>query len=279
MTRFEMPVNANYDVYLQRMDLSAERSSKGLIPRLAIGRTLDIGCGSGVLLRNLENAKGIDLNPKAVEECRGQGLDVECVSLADLNERFDTVIFSSVLHEFSSYADYGRFTEGPILEALSQAYDKLNPGGRLIIRDGIEGSRDLKRIIARTPEVAASFTKYMYENPVYHESYNIYPYSRSGNVFCIEAQERVLKEYMFTHTWGKESYPREVNEKYGILTVDKWAEVVSKSGFTIKNLETYPEEYEKFLSKYFYLDGELCLTNDLHSIFERSVILIVATKK
>ena len=273
MTRFEMPVDANYDVYLQRMELSAERSSKGLIPRLAIGRTLDIGCGSGVLLRNLENAKGIDLNPKAVEECRGQGLDVECVALADLNERFDTVIFSSVLHEFSSYADHGRFTEGPILEALSQAYDKLNSGGRLIIRDGIEGSHELQSIAARTEEVAACFSKYMHDNPVYHEPYNIYPYNKSGDVFCIVAQERVLKEFMFTHTWGKESYPREVNEKYGILTADKWAEVVSKSGFTIERLETYPEEYELFLSKDFYR------THELHSIFEQSVVLIVATKK
>lgn len=272
MTRFEMPVDANYDVYLQRMDLSAERSSKGLIPRLAIGRTLDIRCGSGVLLRNLENAKGIDLNPKAVEECRGQGLDVECISLADLDERFDTVIFSSVLHEFSSYADHGRFTEGPILEALSQAYDKLNPGGRLIIRDGIEGSAKRVIVTALNFDVSSAFVKYMEENPVYHDPYSILPAFGQPHEY-IDAPERVLKEFMFTYTWGKESYPREVNEKYGILTVNKWRSVVERSGFKIEALNTYPEEYKKYLSK------DFLAADTLDAMFQESVILIVATKK
>ena len=78
---------------------------------------------------------------------------------------------------------------------------------------------------------------------------------------------------MFTYTWGPESYPREVNEKYGILTVDNWIRCVKSANFEVQYLKTYEEEYVKYLSEYFEV------TADLKKIFKNSTIFIVATKK
>ena len=46
----ELVNKSNYKQYLERMTNSVLTSSKGLIPLYASGKTLDVGCGSGVLL-------------------------------------------------------------------------------------------------------------------------------------------------------------------------------------------------------------------------------------
>ena len=259
--------NSNYKTYLERMDTSAAISSKGLILNYTKGRALDVGCGSGVLLRQLNNAKGIDLNPKAVEECIKQGLDVECVALNDVNEKFDTIIFSSVLHEFSSYANSGRFGKKPIIEALLQARDKLDYNGRIIIRDGVAGDTYPVIVTAKSEKVVEDFKQYIKDAPMWDK--NI-PINCDG--LKITAPFNLLKEFMFTYTWGPESYPREVNEKFGILRPGSWVNVIESCGYKITHIQYFPEEYEKYLSKYFEDDIVL------ETIFKRSVVLIVATK-
>lgn len=260
--------NSNYKLYLERMDASAAVSSKGLIPTYATGRILDVGCGSGVLLRQLENAKGIDLNPKAVEECKKQGLDADCISLFDLDEKFDTIIFSSVLHEFSSYADENRYTSIPIENALKQAYKNLNKGGQIIIRDGIEGKRICATLTAKNEEVVEAFKKYLKDAPMWDEANTFVVYDG----LQIVAPIKVLKEFMFTYTWGPDSYPREVNEKFGILNEYRWRETVTKAGFDVTYVKTFAEEYADYLSVHFERD------TTLEFIFNDSTILLIATK-
>ena len=88
---------ANYNVYLKRMTESCYKSSKGLIPMFCKGKILDVGCGSGVLLEQLENAKGIDINENSVQTCKQKGLNVECIPLEKVKEKFDTIIFLLLL--------------------------------------------------------------------------------------------------------------------------------------------------------------------------------------
>lgn len=259
--------NSNYKVYLERMDKSAAISSKGLILKYVKGRALDVGCGSGVLLRQLDNAKGIDLNINAVEECIKQGLDAECISLFDLTEKFDTIIFSSVLHEFSSYADSGRFGKKPIEAALLQARNNLDYNGRIIIRDGVAGDTYPIIVTAKSIEVVEAFKKYIIDAPMWDKNVKV-----NIDNLKITAPFNILKEFMFTYTWGPESYPREVNEKFGILRPGSWVNLIESCGYKIDYIQYFPEEYEKYLSKYFE-DDEV-----LNMIFKRSVVLIVATK-
>lgn len=260
-------LSVNYDQYMERMTNSAEKTTKGLIPEFAIGRVLDVGCGSGVLLKQIPNAKGIDLNPDAIDFCKKQNLNVECVSLHDVKGTFDTIIFSSVLHEFSSYAEEYRYSRIPIENALKDAFDHLEIGGRIIIRDGASMSDDPITVIAKNYDVVKAVLKYKKENPVY-TNVNVWT---SGKY--ITAPGNFLKEFMFTYTWGPESYPREVQEKYGILSTQSWKEVVKHCGFKIELSRSQPEEYVEYLSKYFRNNKQL------KAIFQHATVFIVATKK
>lgn len=259
--------SVNYKLYMQRMDSSYTKTTKGLIPMFAKGQVLDVGCGSGVLLRQLKNAKGIDLNPKAVGICTEQNLNAECVSLHDVEGTFDTIIFSSVLHEFSSYADHQRYSEGPILEALIDANRKLNQGGQIIIRDGVKGSRVYATLTAKSEKVVEDFKKYVIDAPMWdNDTFIVY------DGLKIVAPMSILKEFMFTYTWGPDSYPREVNEKFGILTQNKWLELVNKAGFKTVCCKVNAEEYVEYLSKHFEND------DTLKYILRNSTIFIVAKK-
>lgn len=256
----------NYDVYLQRMTDSTAISSKGLIPNLVKGKTLDVGCGSGVLLEKLSNAIGIDTDLRAVDLCRNKGLNVFNTSLYNLNENYDTIIFSSVLHEFSSYDETDAFTDIPIKKALNKAYELLNHKGQIIIRDGVKANQSITMVKPKNIEILVDLNQYLQDTPIKFENYTFDHNSIIGT-------SNMLKEFMYTYTWGKESYSREVKEQYGILTKDEWINVIGECGFTITGLNTYPEEYTKYLSKYFELD------NNLVNLFKESTILITAEKR
>lgn len=68
----------NYQIYLKRMTESMKYSTKGLIPLLAknSNNILDVGSGSGVMLKALENENknanltGIDLNIDAINKLK-----------------------------------------------------------------------------------------------------------------------------------------------------------------------------------------------------------------
>ncbi len=58
---------------------------------------LDVGCGSGDFLRQIQGAldipkvKGIDLSPLMVAQTSKQGYDAECIDLCDLNGTYDVI--------------------------------------------------------------------------------------------------------------------------------------------------------------------------------------------
>jgi len=92
---------------------------------------VDVGCGTGAILKQLGNPEknvGIDLAPEAISFCRQRGLnnvrqgDIRALPFADAS--FDAVICSSVLyHEWVS--DVGG--------AVQEMHRILRPGGVLLI--------------------------------------------------------------------------------------------------------------------------------------------------
>ena len=58
---------------------------------------LDVGCGSGDFLRQMQGAldiptvKGIDLSPLMIAKTTKQGYDAECIDLCDLNVSYDVI--------------------------------------------------------------------------------------------------------------------------------------------------------------------------------------------
>jgi 2-polyprenyl-3-methyl-5-hydroxy-6-metoxy-1,4-benzoquinol methylase len=91
------------------------------------GRLLDVGFGNGAFLKLAGemgwNAEGIGFDPKAVEVARSQGLNVRCVSVAELlerNEEYDVITVSHVIEHVQE--------PGVLLKNL---YRLLKPGGFL----------------------------------------------------------------------------------------------------------------------------------------------------
>jgi predicted TPR repeat methyltransferase len=88
---------------------------------------LDIGCGSGDFLRQMQGAldipevKGIDLSPLMVSKTLEQGYNAQCVDLCDLDGRYDilTAVFDMV--NYLDKAQLARF--------LGCVKEHLNDGG------------------------------------------------------------------------------------------------------------------------------------------------------
>jgi SAM-dependent methyltransferase len=92
---------------------------------------VDVGCGTGAILKQLGNPEkhvGIDLAPEAILFCRQRGLnnvqqgDIHALPFPDAS--FDTVICSSVL-----YHQWVGDVEG----AVQEMHRVLRPGGTLLI--------------------------------------------------------------------------------------------------------------------------------------------------
>src|SRR5438046_7637574 len=92
---------------------------------------LDVGCGTGAILKQLGNPEknvGIDLAPEAILFCRQRGLnnvrqgDIHALPFADAS--FDAVICSSVLY-------HECVTDGE--GAVRETHRVLTPGGVLLL--------------------------------------------------------------------------------------------------------------------------------------------------
>lgn len=89
---------------------------------------LDLGCGQGDFLRNLELNEiqylGIDLSSEQISVCKAKDLNAQCINLCDLTEQFDciTAIFD-VINYISS--------DG-LVHLFNCAYERLEEGGYFI---------------------------------------------------------------------------------------------------------------------------------------------------
>ena len=139
----------NYDKYLQRMSDNVRHTTKALIPFYAKGDVLDVGCADGALLSLLHEFNpelklyGIEMNETAANIATSKGFDVLCDTFEEFvecyrDEKFDTIIFSSVLHEIYSYDFTNREKVSPLVyisRVLIDASKFLKPNGVIIIRD------------------------------------------------------------------------------------------------------------------------------------------------
>lgn len=248
----------NYRTYLDRMSQSCTTSTKHLIPFYTIGcnTVLDVGCADGTLIKAIQAVNptarvvGIDLNQNAVDLATAAGLEVYKANLKDigkkLNLKFDCIIFSSVLHEISSYNKEYNFSRTIIGETLALANKSLVEGGRLIIRDGLEDSRfttNICKLVFAKEESTAWFRRFMKET-----TYPFYPYTDytiEGTTILCDC--RVAQEFLATYTWGEDSWHREIQEKFCILSEIGWTNDVKEQGFEPIAFMKSKEEYEIYL--------------------------------
>ncbi len=112
----EEATEALYDLYRSELD---GKDVKTL---------LDVGCGRGGFMTRMISdgvtCKGVDLSNVMVEECKLQGLDAECIDVAQVEGKYDAVVAIFDVLNFLNEADLLKF-----LDAVSE---KLNDDGIFI---------------------------------------------------------------------------------------------------------------------------------------------------
>jgi SAM-dependent methyltransferase len=226
----------NEEEYLADMNQTSDYK-KVLLDYIVGQRVLDIGPGGGVLLDLMEQEMphlqpiGIDISSNVIEalerkkQLEGHRWDVVKGDALQLQEHveagsIDSVIFSSILHELYSYIPYNghRFNRETLAAALLSAYHVLAPGGRIIIRDGImtEPEDQKRRIVFHEPDGMVWLRRYAHDFV-----------GRSIQYEELSDHEAILPvndamEFLYTYTWGEESYVHEIQEQFGYFTPSQY---------------------------------------------------------
>ncbi|MDO4650767.1 MAG: methyltransferase, partial [Eubacteriales bacterium] len=266
----------NEEKYLATMN-DTEESTKNSIIDFAVGNVIvDVGSGGGVLLDLLEatypgkQIVGTDISENVIsvlndkkmkENHRWSIVRHNFVENAISSVQPDTIIFSSILHEIFSYTQtpQGRFRIESVKSALHNAYESLPAGGRIIIRDGIKSPSD-----AEHQELSFSFKEKsgleFFNN--YCKDFKGLPNVDRKNIHIeglqVTGDYNFMREFLYTYTWGEESYANEVNEQFGYFTLTEFKKFFSELGATIIKAEEFVEPgYIEHLSDYIMLDSSL----------------------
>lgn len=259
---------ANLDQYLDRMTRSTGETSKSQLVGFAQGPVIiDFGCGSGVLTHMLAEkypdatVYGIESCPKiaAVAAAGAKENEIICDSWPK-GVVANTIIFSSVLHEVYSYPteeDNVPFSLLRVIVTLYKAYTMLAKDGILLIRDGAYCTdKDYAVIQFKEPDGFYWFNCFMdeFEAPLPNKEV------LDANSDYAIAPKCLIKEFLYTYTWGPDSWPREIQECMGVLPLDKYKEMLEILGFKVLSTAEFTElGYNYHINKlvwYHDLDGE-----------------------
>lgn len=271
--------------YLNTMN-SSMNSKKVLVDFITGKSILDVGPGGGALMNIIEselpNAKvsGIDISKNVIEELTKKKANenhkwtlVEGDAL-NLNNYFkkgqiDTIIYSSIIHELYSYIPYNghKFNIETVKAALKSADSILASGGRIIIRDGIKTEpEDMYRII----KFANIEDLHILDN--YCKDF------KGRKVTYTKLDECTVKmlvndamEFLYTYTWGENSYSLEVKEQFGYLTPTEYIKLIKDniSGYKVIFSKAFLQEgyEENLLNKISIYDEEMNVVKLPNSTF------------
>lgn len=266
----------NEDKYLETMN-NTESSTKDSIMDYVVGTDIvDVGSGGGVLLDKLEkrfpNALivGTDISKSVIDKLHEKAKSekhrwvVKRHNFVDgpLPVQADDIIFSSILHEIFSYTEFeGRkFNINSVCLALQHAADSLKPNGRIIIRDGIMTDSDENLTVTfKTKEGYLFFLNYVndFQGPLPHNYTKTVHKENGEDVYSVTGNINFMREFLYTYTWGQESYPHEVQEQFGYLTLKDLTNYLEVLGFKIIEAKEFLEEgYPNHLNNLVTLDKD-----------------------
>jgi len=251
----------NKDIYLSRMSKPLQEKLRVVkyIPKWA-KQVLDVGCADGTLTCALAKLfpdvrfLGIDLDEefiiKARERAIGENLSnvsFEKVYLRDIlsrSEKFDTVIFVSVLHEFFTYGE----GISSVLKALADAHELLNPGGEIVIRDMIlsEYTKDTSFQSDVINEKIFSVKKLLPMVEDFEKKFK--PIKRIYEI------NHFLLKYMYEENWDRES-----KEHYVPVTFDEYEKIFDLLGMELQLKDSYLISFlkEKWRDDFGLTDDEM----------------------
>lgn len=263
---------ANEANYLDTMN--AARGDKArMLDEVRPGRIVEIGPGGGVVLDLLaqrfptSEITGVDLSREVVDalarRAQAQGAPWRVVHgaaeqlAALIATPVDTVVFCSILHEVYSYTE-PRFQLASVERVVRAAFAALAPGGRLVIRDGVQPPPGTRRIALLAPDAAQTFELYVAQ----FEGRPIQFREVAGDARRVELSTADAMEFLYTYTWGPASFPYEIRELYGILTYDDYvAHLLAWCGPTARAV---PLAIQSYLQPGYrdHLAGKIALTDE-----------------
>lgn len=248
----ELSHGRDFAVYSQGMDASLAVKIQDIVPHVRPGKIVDKGCGTGTLLIHLSelfpksSIVGMDLSRELLHMSEGQHYpnhNVVVVKGNIIHQRFpegslSTVIFSSVMHEVYSYNGYDR---DQVRLALTNTRIELESLGRIIIRDGIKPlcADRLVWLRCRDIELEERFRKFAREfkgkseTPGFTYEERVHEGATWFKMSLHEAAEFLSKKDYVTN-WAME-----VNEEFGVFTVDEWSKELVAAGYRVVKCESY----------------------------------------
>jgi SAM-dependent methyltransferase len=238
--------------YSERMDSSLGDKTR-LLPYLK-GKVLDVGCGDGVLLRAIVDAGFTGFGLDATEESVTRSLSLVPEAITKLgfadetdtlfgNKFFDTIVCSSVLHEVFSYGSpkAEMLSELTLEETFASFSRALKAGGNLVIRDGVmpdtwDSPVTVKFLEGEESEGIRLAAEYLEMIPFRGTGYHKVDL-KQGDSSSVTGNLKSAMEFLYTYTWGEETFEREAQELYGSFTLSDYAVFLGLHGFKV--LEAY----------------------------------------
>lgn len=226
----------NEEKYLETMNKAIDYK-KVILDYIKGHTVIDIGPGGGALMDLIESRypekkiMGVDISQNVIDalkrrkQLEKKSWDVKYSDALNLGEYFDksqadTIIYCSILHEIYSYIEYeGRkFNFDTLKKALKSAFDILSVGGRIIIRDGImtEPKEQYRRIKFLSSEGMEFLQRYVKDFKGREITYSVV----GQNEVLMKINDAM--EFLYTYTWGEDSYAHEVQEQFGYFTPSEY---------------------------------------------------------
>lgn len=250
----------NEEDYLEAMNNSKESSKLTILNFVNGDNVLDVGSGGGILLDELEwrypnkNIIGTDISANVIEvlqnKIREEDHQYKVFEHNFVHQRLwtpvDTIIFSSIIHEIYSYTELNgtKFNMDSVRQALDNAKHSLVQGGRIIIRDGIK--TDSNRIVSVKFKDADMFMlaqNFLKDFKGLRELRNEHGEWRDVTIDknVISGNINLIREMLYTITWGPMSYPQEIQEQFGYLTFREYIQMLEELGYTIYAADEFLE--------------------------------------
>ena len=270
----KMKINENIKFFLNGLEKINTKNKKENKPI----KIADIGCCDGVLCRTLRkylpsNTKiyGLDLSAEMLDSAKSLDRENGISSIYSVgnafelpykNDKMDAILLSSVMHEIYSYANtefnQPEYSQKSIECFLKEAYESLNSGGVLIIKDPATAQENrfekVKIYNAATNDGTlaplknidelknADITKLCTLDKLKRFCMDFKP--AKGNVYFNKNEECIMPRWLVTEfvrhrKWlaTPENWKYEIKEQYGTITPEEMNKLAKKVGFNVIKAE------------------------------------------